>query len=120
MESELEQLLHQAQQATEANRTQALAAVVGGLMRSQLLGRPFKEEPQNGVYRELREHLQQQILVAVTAAVERYQRDRDTVAEWSAAVQATALRETSAMTSSSSWRWKPSATLPVVPSGSTR
>ncbi|MEL6382990.1 MAG: hypothetical protein AAFQ89_11050 [Cyanobacteria bacterium J06626_18] len=93
MESELEQLLYQAQQATAAKRAQALSAVVAVLMRSQLLGRPFKAEPQNPVYRDLRECLRQQMLVEVTAAVDRYQGDRGSVSEWSTAVQATALRE---------------------------
>ncbi len=93
MESELEQLVHQAQRSTAANRAQALSAVVAVLMRSQLLGRPFKAEPQTPVYWDLRECLRQQMLVAATAAVDRYQGDRDSVSEWSSTVQATALRE---------------------------
>ena len=92
MESELEQLLHQAQQATAANRTQALSAVVAVLMRSQRLGRPCPEAPENPVYQALRDRLQQQMLVAATAAVEQYQGDHGAVSEWSTVVQATALQ----------------------------
>ena len=92
MESELEQLLHQAQQATAANRTQALSAVVAVLMRSQRLGRPCPEAPENPVYQALRDRLQQQMLVAATAAVEQYQGDHGAVSEWSIVVQATALQ----------------------------
>lgn len=94
MESELEQLLLQAQQANPENRAQALSAVAMVLMRSQLLGRPLKEEPHNPVYQDLRDRLQQQMILAVTAAIDRYQRDRDTLSEWGAAVQANALRAT--------------------------
>lgn len=93
MESELEQLLLQAQQATAANRAQTLSAVVALLMRSQSLGRPFKGEPHNLVYQDVRDRLQQQMLTTVAAAVDHYQRDRGSVVEWSATVQATALRE---------------------------
>ncbi|NEQ42214.1 MAG: hypothetical protein F6K00_01105 [Leptolyngbya sp. SIOISBB] len=94
MESELEQILHQAQQATGERRAEALAAIVRVLMRSQLLGRPSKDEPQNPVYQALRDRLQTHLLAAATAAIDRYQRDRgDAVSAWSAAVQATGLRE---------------------------
>ncbi|MEM9504302.1 MAG: hypothetical protein AAGA01_10150 [Cyanobacteria bacterium P01_E01_bin.43] len=94
MESELEQLLHQAQQATAANRTQAISAVVAVLMRSQRLGRPCPEAPGNSVYRALRDRLQQQMLVAVTADLDRHPSDRKTASDWGLAIQAAALQET--------------------------
>ena len=92
MDLELTPLLHQAQQATPANRAAALAAIVAVLMRSQRLGRPGPEAPDNPVYQALRDRLQQQMLVAATAAVEQYQGDHGAVSEWSTVVQATALQ----------------------------
>ena len=87
MESDLEQWLSQAQQATDAAKlSQAVAALVAVLMRSQKLGRPPQDEPDNAVYQELRDRLQDQVRLAVQAAMGRYQRDRDGLAEWRAAV----------------------------------
>ena len=92
MDLELTPLLHQAQQAAPADRAAVLAAIVAVLMRSQRLGRPCPEAPENPVYRALRDRLQQQMLVAATAAVEQYQGDHGAVSEWSTVVQATALQ----------------------------
>lgn len=92
MESELKQLLHQAQQARNGrDRTEAIAAITAKLMRSQSLGRPGKGEPDNGVYQGLRQHLQTHLQRAVATAVAVYQPDREPVQGWSQTVQATAL-----------------------------
>ncbi|MGP1384846.1 MAG: hypothetical protein ACTS2F_14870 [Thainema sp.] len=93
MESELEQYLHQAQHATdESSRAQALSEIVAVLMRSQKLGRPPKDDPNHEIYQALRDQIREQLLIAVSVGVGRYQRDRDAVQDWSAAVQAEALR----------------------------
>ncbi|MEM1290636.1 MAG: hypothetical protein AAGH67_04025 [Cyanobacteria bacterium P01_H01_bin.162] len=94
MDLELTPLLHQAQQATPANRAAALAAIVAVLIRSQRLGRPCPEAPENPVYRALRDRLQQQMLVAVTADLDRHLSDRKTASDWGLAIQAAALQET--------------------------
>ena len=94
MDLELTPLLHQAQQATPANRAAALAAIVAVLIRSQRLGRPCPEAPENPVYQALRDRLQQQMLVAVTADLDRHLSDRKTASDWGLAIQAAALQET--------------------------
>jgi hypothetical protein len=94
MESDLEQWLHQAQQATDgASRTQALQALVAVMMRSQKLGRAPKQEPHSEVYASLRERIREHLLLAAQAALGHYDRDRDTVQDWSAGVHSSALRE---------------------------
>lgn len=94
MESELEQLLRQAQQASDqTDRAETISSLTAKLMRSIFLGRPFKGEPQNAAYQDLRDRIQVHLQIAVTAAVDQYQRERDQVREWSQAVQAAAFRD---------------------------
>ncbi|MDB9524537.1 hypothetical protein PN498_00930 [Oscillatoria sp. CS-180] len=92
MESELEQLLHQAQRVTDrSDRTEVISSLTAKLMRSQSLGRPFKDEPKNAVYRDLRDRIKASLREAITKAIGQYQGDRDTVQTWSREVQAAAL-----------------------------
>ena len=94
MDLELTPLLHQAQQAAPADRAPVLATIVAVLMRSQRLGRPCPEAPDNSVYQALRDRLQQQMLVAVTADLDRDSGDREVASDWGLAIQATALQAT--------------------------
>lgn len=92
METQLEQLIQQIQQADSTTRSQLIAALAELLLKSRKVGRSPQGQPLTGIYRELRDRIYQQLLQDLPPALETYSPSLS-ASEWASPLQRQAVRK---------------------------
>jgi len=93
MDERLTQLIQDAQQRIQEGQPPALGPLVDEMLRSRPIGRALPGQPLSGVYQQIFERAQTQLLEVIGEALERHNPVRESAREWAIALQTQALKQ---------------------------